>query len=263
MIPHRTWGNPKDPALLLLHGMWGGARHWEEAGPLLAQGRFVVAPDLPGFSAEGGGRHDYHPARFAGDVLALMDGLGIARAALAGNSLGGRVAVETALTSPERVSHLVLVAPAGLTPPATWLSALPKWKVPLEDGPTAIEPKGYLELTLTQIFARPLSDPSIAAVVARERAALAALPFAAFLNGSARCLTEMSKSVPDPARLASIACPKGLIWGREDRLILLEVAERLRALWPSSRLEVLGGLGHCPQMEDPRGFSAALDRMLA
>ncbi len=255
MIPHRTWGLPGDAPVILLHGMWGGSRHWEAVGPLLSGGRFVVAPDLPGFTAEGGGRHDYRPARLAEAVSELMDGLGLAKAALVGNSLGGRVAVEVALTAPERVSRLVLVAPAGLTPPVTWLRALPKWKVPLEDG--------YLDLALAQIFARPLTDPVVAVAAARERRALAGIPFTAFLNGSARCLTEMSRSVPDAESLKSIACPKGLIWGREDRLILLEVAVLLQALWPSSALEVLDGVGHCPNLEAPEAFSDAVDRLLA
>ena len=243
--------------------MWGGSRHWEEAGPLLAKRHFVVAPDLPGFTAEGGGRHDYRPARFAEAILALMDGLGLREASLIGNSLGGRAAVETALTAPDRVSGLVLVSPAGLTPPVTWLRALPKWKVPLEDGPSAIDPRGYLDLALAQIFARPISDPAVAAVAARERTALNAVPFAAFLNGSARCLTEMSRNVPDTTRLASIPCLVGLIWGEKDRVILPETAGMLKAAWPSARLELLEGAGHCPQMEVPEAFAAAVGRMLA
>ena len=234
--------------LVLLHGMWGGSRHWSfpEAAAL----------DLPGFGITPNPAQDFRPAFHAKWVLDRMP----EKAVLVGNSFGGRVAVGVAELAPERVEGLVLVAPAGLTPPPTWLSALPKFQLPGE----SVQPRAYMELVLAQVFGRPLDDPRTRPLAEGERKALSSVSFAAFLQGSARCLTEMGKDVPDEARLRALA-PKvrGLIWGREDRLIPLDVSAQLRLLWPGARLEVIEDCGHLPQLEVPEAFAAALERCLA
>ena len=234
-------------SLVFLHGMWGGSRHWA--------GLDGLALDLPGFGVTPNPEQDFSPAFFARWVLERMP----PRSVLVGNSLGGRVAVGVAELAPERVEGLVLVAPAGLTPPATWLAALPKFRIPGE----SVEPKGYRELALAQVFGRPLDDPRTRPLAERERKALDRVPFAAFLKGSARCLTEMSRAVPDEARLKALGPKvKGLLWGRQDRLIPLGVSERLTALWPSARFEILEDSGHVPQLETPGAFASALERCL-
>src|SRR5262245_3073432 len=100
------------PPLLLVHGFSSSIYTWAEALPLLAARHDVIAVDLPGF----GGSEI--PARVdsnaSAEVLArVMDALGLARASLAGNSLGGALAAVTAARHPERVEKLVLIDAAG------------------------------------------------------------------------------------------------------------------------------------------------------
>ena len=98
--------------MLLLHGL--GATNASMLPTLFDLGgdRRVVAPDLPGFGDSSKPIRSYDAAFFARWTLALMTELGIERADLIGNSMGGRVAIEVGLMAPERVGRLVLLAPA-------------------------------------------------------------------------------------------------------------------------------------------------------
>lgn len=258
-LPFRAWGREGDPVLLMLHGMWGGSRHWARLVPFL-EGWHAVAPELPGFPPEASPGFDYSPAAYARAVLDLMDDRGFARVVAVGNSLGGRVAVALAELAPGRVAGVVLAAPAGLTPAPTWLKALPKFRPP-GPGEAEFDPSSFREMTFAQLFARPPGDPHIVPLIEAEREAHRGIPFRAFLEGSARCLTAMSRDVPDAARLGRIPV-RGLIWGRDDRLIPLETADLLRAVWPGAPLEVLDRTGHLPELESPALFVAALGRCL-
>src|SRR3954454_14503886 len=114
MLPHDEAGS--GPPIVLIHSGVTDRRMWgDHLGPLAAAGYRVVAIDLPGF-----GDAELPPGEQAPwqDVLGAMDELGIERAALVGNSMGGAVALRVALVAPERVSALVRVAalPTGLDP---------------------------------------------------------------------------------------------------------------------------------------------------
>ncbi|WP_244933187.1 alpha/beta fold hydrolase [Micromonospora tulbaghiae] len=92
-------------AVVLLHAGIADRRMWRGQIPALAQRHRVIALDLRGY-----GDSELPPAPFAhhDDVIGLLDALGIEQAALVGCSFGGRVAVDTALAHPERVSALAL-----------------------------------------------------------------------------------------------------------------------------------------------------------
>ena len=96
------------PAVVLVHGFGLDMRMWDPQVPALASSFRVVRYDCRGFGASG----PFDPAvpyTHAGDLLALMDHLGIDRAVLVGLSFGGRVVTQTALAAPERVAGLVLL----------------------------------------------------------------------------------------------------------------------------------------------------------
>src|SRR5947208_8253512 len=111
-------GNGREP-ILLVHGVGGWAENWRPVMPALAAtGRQVIAIDLPGFGeSERPRRVRYFgpdEAFYPRFVIAAMDVLGIERAHIAGNSMGGAVAYMTAVTAPTRTRSLILVAPGGL-----------------------------------------------------------------------------------------------------------------------------------------------------
>ena len=116
------------PPLVLLHGAGDNARDWSSVLPLLGRSRLVLAPDLPGYSPGSPPATDYSPAGLARFVTRFMDAVGLDRAAVAGNSLGGLAALQLALSEPERVAALCLVDSAGLgraVNPALVLQRLP------------------------------------------------------------------------------------------------------------------------------------------
>jgi pimeloyl-ACP methyl ester carboxylesterase len=95
--------------LLLLHGGLGDSGLWEPVVPLLLDGFRVLRTDLRFFGRSAG---PAAPWSWQDDVVGVLDELGIERVALAGLSLGGRIAIDVALDHPERLSALVAVCPA-------------------------------------------------------------------------------------------------------------------------------------------------------
>jgi 3-oxoadipate enol-lactonase len=122
------------PAVLLLHAAIGDSRGWDLLAPRLARHHRVISFDARGFGRSS--RPD-KPFSLVEDVRELMDGLGLADAALVGNSMGAATAVDFALAYPERVAGLVLVAP-GLT-------GFPREDPPVEDEILAAVEAGRLE----------------------------------------------------------------------------------------------------------------------
>ncbi|HEY1367503.1 MAG TPA: alpha/beta hydrolase [Gaiellaceae bacterium] len=104
------------PAVVLVHGGLGDRRLWDEQMAPFAERFRVVRFDLRGF-----GRSSSAPGTFGvvDDVVAVLDALGIARAALVGLSFGGRIAIDAALELPDRVWALVAVAAAASGVPLT------------------------------------------------------------------------------------------------------------------------------------------------
>jgi 2-hydroxy-6-oxonona-2,4-dienedioate hydrolase len=103
------------PPLVLLHGVGDNASDWRWVMPILARTHRVYAPDLPG--SGGTSKHSaerYSPAFFERFIGAFLDALGVDRATVVGNSLGGLAGLRFALAEPERVAALGLVDSAGL-----------------------------------------------------------------------------------------------------------------------------------------------------
>jgi len=128
----REWGDEEGRPLLFLHALGAVASgSWlHEAGPLLAARGFrVAAPDQPGFGASPArGDEAYAIDRLVELERALLDALGIERAAVAGHSWGGAIGVHLAAAAPERVEALVLLD-SGHADYADQPGAHPEWSV--------------------------------------------------------------------------------------------------------------------------------------
>src|SRR4051812_49850958 len=102
------------PVLLLIHGITGNARQWDEVMPLLAQHYHVIAPDLLGHGESAKPRGDYSLGAYAAGVRDLLITLGHKRATVVGHSLGGGIAMQFAYEYPPFAERLVLVKSGGL-----------------------------------------------------------------------------------------------------------------------------------------------------
>lgn len=233
------------PAVILLHGLGASLHTWEPWARELASEFRVIRFDLPGSGLSPPDvAGDYSDARSMHLLLALMDQLGLQRASLVGNSVGGRLAWSFAARHPERVDKLVLVSPDGFASPGFEYGKAAE--VPAVLGLMRVAlPKAVLRMNLAPAYA----DPSALSEALLERY------HDLLLAPGARqaMLQRMRQTVlQDPLPLLRlIQAPTLLLWGEQDAMIpVANAADYLKAL-PRATLVRLPTLGHVPQEEDP------------
>lgn len=247
------------PPLVLLHGWSDSADTWRHTLAELGRlDRRAIAVDLPGFGAADGladGPVLEQYDRFGAELLAhVRDGGG--EPVVVGNSLGGAVALRLAERGP--LGGVVAVAPAGLDM-AGWFAVVERdpairrlLALPLPvPGRAVREVVGRAYATLA--FARPdrVDGRVIRSFTAHHDSREAV---SSYLEIGHRLLPELR----DPFDLEAVRAPVLLVWGTEDRLVFRTGAERVLATVPGSRLEVLEGCGHCPQIEEADRFAELL-----
>ncbi|WP_293903893.1 alpha/beta hydrolase [Phenylobacterium sp.] len=253
----RDTGPRGAPAVILLHGFGASLDTWEPWAQALSARYRVIRFDLPGFGLTGPDpTGDYTDAREMKILADLMDQLGIDRASLIGNSLGGRIAWNFAALHPDRVTRLVLVSPDGFASPGFEYDKPPSTPLMMRALPY-VAPRGLLRANLAVAYARPaaLSEPTLT----RYRDMMLAPGVRPAI------LARMSQVIlRDPApTLARIQAPTLLLWGEQDGMIPIgNAADYLRDL-PHASLVRLPNLGHLPFEEDPAGSLAPVEGFLA
>lgn len=254
----RYWcvGSQGSP-LVLIHGIGCSVLEWEHCIQALAHEHRVYALDLLGCGLSAKPADAPYDVRgLAEFVLAFMDRMEIASAGLIGNSLGARVALECAALAPQRVSALVLSAPAGIAPSTLLefrLSSLPLLG-PLLTWPHALG----TAMLWKKAF---VNKANVTRTLVREKLALARLPGAgaAFLktlrgllnvSGFRNNITEGTQ-----ARLQQIRTPALFVWGRQDRFVPISHLALAQQLMPSAQTAVIENCGHVPMIENPAAFN--------
>jgi pimeloyl-ACP methyl ester carboxylesterase len=246
------------PAVVLLHGFASSIVTWRDVVPALARGHDVVAVDLPNF---GGSevRADLPPSAYPRLVVGLMDRLGLDRASLVGNSLGGGAAVLVAAHRPERVDHLVLIDSVGYNLAARdrpWLlraAGVRSLARLIEALPVR---RAAVTLGLRQVF---FDDRLVTAQRIDEYVAPLLRPGAV---AAAQSLLASGDDMGLPGAVARVRAPTLVIWGREDTWVPLEHADRFLSAIPGSRKAVIDGCGHLPQEERPAEVVRLLEDFL-
>jgi len=254
------------PVLLLIHGMAGTAANWHSVLEPLALRHTVVAPDFPGHgeSAPGGG--DYSLGGLATILRDLLLTVGHERATLVGHSLGGGVAMQFAYQFPEMVERLALVSSGGLGPdvsPILRAAALPGADLFISATAGVGRRAGsWLGRGMSALGVRPNAD---VAEVARGYASLAdAERRKAFLATLRAVVGTEGQRVAALDRLyLADGLPVLIVWGDRDPIIPVEHGRQAHLALPQSRLEVMEGVGHVPQLQEPGRFIAVLERFLA
>jgi pimeloyl-ACP methyl ester carboxylesterase len=248
--------------ILLLHGLGATKGSFLPTVAALAGAYRTIAVDLPGFGDSFkplGVR--YHPPFFARSAVALMDALGLARAHIIGNSMGGRVALEIGLRYPERVGRLVLLAPS-----LAWRRERP-W-APLvrmmspELGLVQITPRWIAEAIVHRIIPAAENSWVRAGVDEFLRAYLTPRGRVAFYAAARQIyLEEPHGSKGFWTRLARLQAPSLFVWGKHDGLVPIAFAAHVRSTLPSAQhLEL--DCGHVPQIERPAETHAAIAKFL-
>jgi pimeloyl-ACP methyl ester carboxylesterase len=254
------------PPLVLLHGVGDNAFDWRWVMPALASTHRVYAPDLPGSGGSAKPLTDYSPAFFTRFVGAFLDALGVDRATVIGNSLGGLVGLRLALAEPERVTALGLVSSAGLGREVTY--ALRSMAVP-GYGKLAVawgkRRPGAAQRALGRaalVFARPRGAPRkwikeqyrLARLPGFLEAQLATVRAQVGLKGQREVLVD---------RLAQLERPTMVLWGTRDRVIPYSHAKEAASRLQEGYLELIPECGHLPQVEQPERFVSGLRRFLS
>ncbi len=253
----RDTGEKAAPAIILLHGFGSSLETWEPWAQALSADYRVVRFDLPGSGlseADRSGRYD--DARSLELIGALMDHLGIDRAVLVGNSIGGRLAWKYAARFPARVVKLVLISPDGFASPGFDYGKTPQ--VPAVLGLMKyFLPKSLLRTNLAAAYADAgrLGDGTVDRY---HDLMLAPGNRVAMLDRLRQTVLE------DPVPLLrQIEVPTLLMWGEKDRLIPhTNAADYMRAL-PHATLMSFADLGHVPQEESPAESLPPLQQFLA
>ena len=235
---------PRDaPTLVLLHGFAASLQTWDAWAAAL-QDRFrVIRLDLPGFGLTGPDvTGDYSNERSIAVIAALMDRLGVPRATIIGNSMGGNIAWRFAAALPARTDKLVLVSPAGFRPPGETGTAPTRLPLMIRMMRYVL-PAPILRMNLAAAYNDPASLTP--ALVARTRDMLL-VPG----NRDAILARMLQTTWPDPLPfLHGIQAPTLLIWGEQDRLIPYANSADYMAALPHATLAALPGQGHVPQEE--------------
>jgi pimeloyl-ACP methyl ester carboxylesterase len=255
-------GDGDAPPLLFIHGLGGAWQNWLLNIPAFMGTHRVVAMDLPGFGESPMPREDISIEGYAKVVDGLCDALGVEEPIVVGNSMGGFIGAELALSHPTRVRRLVLVSAAGLSIEyrrrqplltlargwavvATWVTARGKSVV--------TRPRmRRLGMQLLVRYPEKLS-PALTFELARGTGTpgfIAALE--ALLDHSYRDLLER------------IEVPVLIVWGENDMLVPSEDAEEYEKLiGANARREMFADTGHLSMVERPTRFNELLAGFIA
>jgi pimeloyl-ACP methyl ester carboxylesterase len=244
------------PPLVLLHGIGHHWQAWRPVIELLADEFDVIACDLPGF-----GRSDRLPPGVDPTIPAYVDALagwlgelGLQRPHVAGNSMGGAIALE--LAARDEVASATALSPAGF-----WTAGERRWcqltslglvaHLPRALGPVVVRLAGTRlgRLTLlAQLFGHPSRIPADEAA-ATLRDAIHAPAFPAALAAFSRYV---------PADLGATTVPVTIAWGNHDWLLPRRLqAPRARRMLPHAQHVALGA-GHVPYFDDPAAVAAVI-----
>src|SRR5258708_449823 len=247
-----------DP-VVLIHGGGAGAfgysNYRKNIGPLSERNRVIVM-DLPGF-----GKSAPRPAPdgifklMSAALGELLDHLGIKKASLVGNSIGGATSLRFTLDFPERVDKLILMGSAGSLPIHTVMPNEGAFRLLgfyRGEGPTIEKLKALIDVLIY--------DPSgITPQLLQERFESATEP-SVVANPPLHLMGPMDQLWREP--LDQVKQPTLLIWGREDRVVPMDAAFILQKQIPNADLVVFSKCGHWAQWEKAETFNRIVSDFL-
>lgn len=251
------------PPLLLLHGSGPGVTGWRNFGdnvPTFARRYRTIVLEFPGFGVS----DDFgavHPMQSAGTAVgAFLDGLGLDRVRIVGNSMGGFVATEFALAAPERVERLVTIGGIG-TPlfsaqPGEGIVRLSEFV----ENPTREALVAWLR---SMVYDPALITEELIEERRRQATEPAVLENSRRMYGSA-ALARMAAAArsadtpPSWAELRRIDIPTLVTWGRDDRVSPVDMALIAMRTLPRGEVHIFPNCGHWVMIEQKTAWEAVV-----
>ena len=254
------------PAILLIHGMAGSSRTWEDVIPVLAKNHTVIAPDLLGHGESAKPLGDYSLGAHASGLRDMLMVLGIESATIIGQSLGGGVAMQLAYQHPDFAERMVLVGSGGLGQEVSWLIRM--FTLPGSE---------YLMPILFPSFVRDHGNefgrwlagqrfhvPHISEIWRAYTSLAEPENRHAFVKTLRAVVDPWGQSVSANDRLyLTESVPTLIVWGEEDRIIPVQHAHDAHKAMPGSRLEIVENAGHFVHAEEPAWFSELVEDFVA
>ena len=258
------WVEGQGPAVILVHGLAASAEFWRyNVGPL-AQRHRVHALDLIGFGLSDKDIGEFSLPYAASVMAEFMDALGIERATLVGNSMGGIICAQVAVQFPSRLDKLILVGSAGFGRELDPFLRL--WCVPLVGSLVFSFYQRTFPLLKRWVF---YDSSSIDEVWLAGAGAMLRTP------GVKESSLEIARVGVDlrgqrqdlfgdlHRQLAHVTAPTLIIWGSQDPVVPMSHAYRAQQLIPNSQVRIMERCGHTPQVERPREFNRLVLDFLA
>jgi len=257
---YTEWGAPTALPLIMLHGVTGHARTWDEEAAILAERYRVLALDQRGHGdSEAAADCDYTVAAMSADLTAFVDALGLDQVSVVGLSMGGRVAIAFAGQAPRRVERLVVVdigpdiSEAGLLRVGTLMAKSPELFTSLEHA----------------LAFHRVTNPLYPEAMLLHRVQHGTRPVEGGLTWKYdRGLRDAVRSGTwsDPIDLwplwREITCPVLVVRGADSDVLSLEIAKRMMEENPNTRLAEVPGAGHTVPGDQPAAFRALLFEFL-
>lgn len=238
--------------VILLHGFFYDSFLWSDNIDALAERFKVYALDLWGFGYSTRERLDFGYKLFSRQLLSFMDSVGIERASLLGQSMGGGTSILFCVENRERVNKLLLVDPAGMPNP-----------LPLTGRFFNLPRVGEFLMGLNTITVRKknmsnfwihdknlITDSYFEDATRFHKVKGTTEVLLTILRG--RFFDNLSDEI---VRLAQMDVPVLIVWGREDRAVPLETGKRMHDVLKGSRMEIIDDAGHVPNFERPDEFN--------
>lgn len=255
----------RGPVILLIHGMAGSSRTWAPAVRRLADRYTVIAPDLIGHGASAKPLSDYSLGAQANNLRDLLVNLGVDRATIVGQSLGGGIAMQLSYQFPELCERLVVVGSGGLGREVSWMLralTLPgvEYLMPFLFSPLIRDWGNSISLFLRD---RGIRAPHLVEVWRAYGSLVDPDSRIAFLRTLRAVVDTGGQAVSATDRLyLTEAVPTMIVWGDRDDIIPVEHAYAAHESMPGSRLEIFEGAGHFVHAEEPERFAALLSEFI-
>lgn len=245
-------GGPKDgEVLVLIHGFGADKDNWSFAAQHFTDKYRLIAPDLPGFGENDlSADRDYSIREQTHRLMHFLDALGIQKCHIGGNSMGGFIALQTALDHGHRVTTLTLLNNAGVV--GTNESELQQLAA---DGksPLVVRALEDVDRLLAFVTHKPRPIPRQFKKVMFEDAQRRE----ELLDKIFWAIAADSLENPVNDRLHEVSCPTLVIWGKHDRLIDVSAVDVLKERIAGCEAVVFDHVAHVPMIEDPAAYAKA------
>jgi len=234
----REEGPPGAPALLLLHSLGTTMEIWAPQVPALARQYRVIRMDLRGHGLSGATPGDYSMAMLAADAVAVLDALGVAKAHVAGVSIGGRLSLELAASYPERVLSIIPCDTSFISgPPERWITRMEGVK------------SGGMAAVQDAVMANWVVDPALPSSRALLRMLLRTDPM-----GYLGC----SAALRDAAMPGPITCPTTVVVGEADPSSPVAKSREIAEAIAGAALIIIPHASHIPNFEAAEAVTEAV-----